>query len=619
MIYQNFLYFIVAIMMFSMAPDGANQFFTPTQDLVFIALVYAFFYQYNRQRFLRLRSDFINERISVGQAKQLFSSHVNFNLFIAISLFAIQVFLLDLRHLLLQVPIIGKLETFINLFGLCFFLIHLVIVWYWAYRSLGDVLQPGSDAPEYVKANIKFNLVIVLPWILLSIVIDLLTYLPLTVSEEFLQSGLSHLLLFILFLLVLAVFAPILMVKLWDCEPFPNSELRDKIEGFCRSQGVKFKGVYSWNAMNKGLVTAGVVGLIAPFRYLLITPGLLNLLNEDEILAVVSHEVGHVRKRHMFFYILFFLSFVVLVYSSLYHLLRMVLNSNLGMELVLGSGAEFLNTFVSVFSLLVFVLGFILYVRFVFGFFMRNFERQADLYCFESNIDPHHMISSFNKLGHVVGDDGSRTNWHHFNIPQRVEFLRRAMEKPEEILEHKQKLRNGMAIFLMAMIVFTAFAFRPRYASLENVLDYGRMTKVLETRASQDPQNPQLFRLLGDLYYEMENWFQAKFAYERSLEIEHRQPEVLNNLAWLLLKCPNEDVRDYKFALELASRAIVMKPSAHIYDTLGEAFYENGKYKEAFIAASKALELARENLQYYRDQLKKMKKAYLSFRDTIKI
>ena len=600
-----------------MAPDGGNQFFTPAQDLVFIVLLYAFFYQYNRQRFLRLRSDFVNERISLGQAKQLFSNSVNFNLFIAISLFALQVFLLDLRPLILEIPVLGKFETVINILGLCFFLIHLIIVWYWAHRGLGDVAQPGSDAGSYVKANIKFNLVVVLPWILLSLVIDLLTYLPLPVSDEFLQSGLSHLLLFVLFLLVLAVFAPVLMVRLWDCEPFPNSELRDKIEGFCRSQGVKFKGVYSWNAMNKGLVTAGVVGLIAPFRYLLITPGLLDLLDDDEILAVVSHEVGHVKKRHMFFYMLFFLSFVILVYSSLYHILRAVLNSNLGMEMVLGSGAQFLNTFISMFSLLIFILSFVLYVRFVFGFFMRNFERQADLFCFESNVDPIHMISSFNKLGRIVGDDGSRTNWHHFNIPQRVEFLRGAMEKPEKILEHRQKLRGALAVFLVAMLAFTAVAFRPRYASLENVLDFNRMAVVLEQKANENPQNPNIFRLLGDLYYETENWFQAKFAYERSLEINNRQPEVLNNLAWLLIKCPDKAVRDYKKALELVSRAIVLNPSPHIYDTLAEAFYENGKYKEAFLAASKALKMARENLQYYRDQLKKMKKAYLSFRNPI--
>ncbi len=619
MIYQNFLYFIVAIMMFSMAPDGPNQFFSLTQDVVFIAIIYLLFYQYNKQRFLRLRTQFAAERISIGQAKQLFSSYINFNLFVAIFLFAIQVFLFDLRTLILQIPIAGKFETSINGLGLSFFLLHLIVVWYWAYRGMGDVFQPGSDAWSYAWSQVKFNLVIVLPWILLSLVIDALDYFPIPVSEQFLHSGLSHLLLFVLFLLVLAVFAPVLMVRLWDCEPFPQTELRDKIVGFCRAQGVKFRGVYSWNAMNKGLVTAGVVGLIAPFRYLLITPGLLNILDDDEVLAVVSHEVGHVKKKHMFFYILFFLSFVVLVYSALYHLLKLVLNSNFGLELLLESGSGFLNTFVSLFSLLVFILSFVLYVRFVFGFFMRNFERQADLYCFESGIDPHHMISSFNKLGRIVGDDGSRTNWHHFNIPQRIEFLRDAMARPEKIAEHRQTLQRGLVVFLVVMVVFSVIAFRPQYASLENAMDLSRMAEVLETKVTKNPNNSDLFRMLGELYYQTEKWLQAKLAYERSLEIDHRQPEVLNNLAWLLIKCPENSIRDYDMALKLASRAIVLKPEAHIFDTLGEAFFENGKYKEAYLSAAKALALARENRQYYRDQLKKMKKAYLSFRDTIKI
>jgi len=68
----------------------------------------------------------------------------------------------------------------------------------------------------------------------------------------------------------------------------------------------------SWNALNGGLVTAGVLGLVTRFRYLLITPELIKLLDKDELMGVVSHEIGHVKKHHLRYYLVFFLGFILI-------------------------------------------------------------------------------------------------------------------------------------------------------------------------------------------------------------------------------------------------------------------------------------------------------------------
>ena len=60
------------------------------------------------------------------------------------------------------------------------------------------------------------------------------------------------------------------------------------------------------------MLTAGVMGLIKRFRYLLITPALLDLLEPEELKGVVAHEIGHVRKKHLIFYLGFFVGYVIL-------------------------------------------------------------------------------------------------------------------------------------------------------------------------------------------------------------------------------------------------------------------------------------------------------------------
>ncbi len=60
------------------------------------------------------------------------------------------------------------------------------------------------------------------------------------------------------------------------------------------------------------MLTAGVMGLVKRFRYLLITPALLDLLEPEELKGVVAHEIGHIRKKHLIFYLGFFVGYVVL-------------------------------------------------------------------------------------------------------------------------------------------------------------------------------------------------------------------------------------------------------------------------------------------------------------------
>ena len=91
----------------------------------------------------------------------------------------------------------------------------------------------------------------------------------------------------------------------------------------------------------------------------------------------------------------------------------------------------------------------------------------------------------------------------------------------------------------------------------------------------------------------------------KALESEIENPDVYNNLAWefaLRKKYPKETIRAAKRAHELAP------DDTNIMDTLAEAYYAAGDYKNAIFWEKKALEINSDN-EFYKKQLKKFEKA----------
>ncbi|NIP32604.1 peptidase, partial [Candidatus Saccharibacteria bacterium] len=63
------------------------------------------------------------------------------------------------------------------------------------------------------------------------------------------------------------------------------------------------------------------------------------------------------------------------------------------------------------------------------------------------------------------------------------------------------------------------------------------MEKVIARELQKSPDNPNLYRLLGDLYYNRKDYEGVKYAYEKAIELRLHDPHVLNNLAWLYATC----------------------------------------------------------------------------------
>jgi twitching motility protein PilT len=85
--------------------------------------------------------------------------------------------------------------------------------------------------------------------------------------------------------------------------------------------------------------------------------------------------------------------------------------------------------------------------------------------------------------------------------------------------------------------------------------------------------------------------------YQEAIQKDPDNPEVLNNLAWLLATVDAPDAATIERALELAERANILTNGQHtgVLDTLGAAHAQNGRFDLALETARKGLKLARLN------------------------
>ena len=129
---------------------------------------------------------------------------------------------------------------------------------------------------------------------------------------------------------------------------------------------------------------------------------------------------------------------------------------------------------------------------------------------------------------------------------------------------------------------------------------------MLAHKERQGTADGLLFLLLGDLLQEKRMEARAIAAYESALRLKPENPDVHNNLAWLLATAQDQTLRDPARAVALARRAVELKLAGYILDTLAVALWMNGSVQAAVAAERRALEIDPDNAGYYRGQLRKM-------------
>lgn len=171
---------------------------------------------------------------------------------------------------------------------------------------------------------------------------------------------------------VVLTLSPPLLLRLWDTMPLPEGDIRDRLNTMCHRHGVRCGGVRLWRT--RGLVLNGaVLGLMPRLRYILLTDALVENLQANQLEAVMAHEIGHVRRRHM--------PWLLITLAVSIGFSAWVIEAALGLfgPMFFVHEAQRGGLFDAGIFLLVVLAGLVL-----FGFVSRLFERQADAFAVQN-------------------------------------------------------------------------------------------------------------------------------------------------------------------------------------------------------------------------------------------
>ncbi len=603
--YGNFIYFILVLLIYTTYYPPEKPYLGALQTLILFLMLLAVFVGNTQARFRTLskKIDLEGPTGQHGQFDRLFTQQA----IMAIVMFSINIYVLNLKLFVVSIPVFSVSPTMTALLFVLLFVAHLAIIWAIAYKPYQRLFRTKVSRRAYVLSNISFDLPVILPWLLISAGIDIINLLPFETPKHFLATPEGQVIFFFCFLSVLIVVAPSLIKFFWQCHPLPPGPKRERIEAMCRKAKLGYNNILRWPIFDGRLLTAGVMGVMKRFRYILVTEGLLKILNDDEIDAVMAHEIGHVQRKHLIFYLIFFLGFIVLSYAVFDLILyAIVYYGNLVFPIQRTPWAE-PSTLTSVFFTVAMAATLLVYFRYVFGYFMRNCERQADLHAFSLLENSQGLVSSLEKIAVYSGKAHDRPSWHHFSIRQRIDFLNKCETDRRWIARHDRKLRRSVMVFVAGLLSIGYLGYAVNFGEMGRALNSHFIERVLVKEISRNPTNSALYFVLATIQYENKTYGSAIKAYEKSIELAPRNAEALNNLAWIYATCEEVEYRDAEKALFYAKQAAALNPAPHILDTLAESYYVNSLHQEAIMTIKQALAMSPQDRDYYENQLKKFK------------
>ncbi len=206
--------------------------------------------------------------------------------------------------------------------------------------------------------------------------------------------------------------------------PVDNEELESSIRVMMGKAGIKVSRVFKMDASKRTKHTNAYFSGIGRVKRIVLYDTLIEKMDRDEILAVLAHEAGHWKKKHLLKHIIaseaiafiaIYIAYWILRNDFLISLFHIEKSSFFAKIIVLG----FIGSIVSFF------------ITPVANFFSRRHEDEADRYSYELTGDSGSMISALVKLSR---DNLSNLHPHpiyalfHYSHPPVLERIRKIKE-----------------------------------------------------------------------------------------------------------------------------------------------------------------------------------------------
>jgi STE24 endopeptidase len=201
-----------------------------------------------------------------------------------------------------------------------------------------------------------------------------------------------------------AQIAPIVLLPLfYKFEPLEREALKERLVRLSQRAGTRVRGVYEWKLSEKSKkANAALTGLGAT-RRIILADTLLDNYSDDEIEAVLAHELGHHVHKHIAKSIIVQMVITFVGFWAANLVLRYAVDQQHMFETL----SDFAN--LPLLVLVSTVLSLLLMP--VLNAYSRFNERQADRYCFQSISSVTPFISSMNKLAEQNLAERTPSKW----------------------------------------------------------------------------------------------------------------------------------------------------------------------------------------------------------------
>jgi STE24 endopeptidase len=229
----------------------------------------------------------------------------------------------------------------------------------------------------------------------------------------------------VLFGFVLQFLAPVLIMPLFNkFTPLDDGPLKEKIYAYARQEKFTISGIFTMDGSKRSTKLNAFFTGFGRFRKIVFFDTLLEKIDADEIVAVLAHEMGHFKKRHIWK----MMGATVAQAGLMFYLLSLFLNNP---GLFRAFGMDHISIYASLFF-----FGFIYsplstLISIVFNKMSRSHEFEADRYAAETTGQADRLISCLKKLS--LANLSNLTphpalvvySYSHPPILQRIAALRR--------------------------------------------------------------------------------------------------------------------------------------------------------------------------------------------------
>lgn len=148
--------------------------------------------------------------------------------------------------------------------------------------------------------------------------------------------------------LLTTMFYSELIVPLFNKQTaLPEGDLRDAIEQFAAKADFKLQNIYIIDGSKRSTKANAYFSGIGPKKRIVLYDTLISQMENDEIVAVLAHEIGHFKHKHVLKNVLFTLPFNLL----LFYLLGWILQDDLLAQVMGGEKASFHLNAIAFFTL----------------------------------------------------------------------------------------------------------------------------------------------------------------------------------------------------------------------------------------------------------------------------